>query len=360
MKERFLFLAVLIFLLTILISFISADNASSSSYSIESYHLGSSGSNGTSSSYFATSTTTYQQGIGNISSSTYTGRSVWFPIITFPNEETPSTPSATASSSGSGGGGGGGSIATILSQISSLRVTPNSFGLPATIGINSSAKISLENIGAETLNIEITLVNLNEIIFVEDTSITLVPGESITFKFDIIPPNEPGIVTGKIVFNSNGLKTEIPLALDVNSEFSLFDVSVELIKRTISEGQNLPGQINLVQAGLQEKQDVTIEYVVKDFEGNIYSSTSETIAVFREKTFGYEFKTSGLSQGDYLVGIEVVYSGGVATASHQFKIVNKEAGFLFSSIFLIILIIAIFILIILVVIAKNYKQNRNI
>ncbi|MBI2042766.1 hypothetical protein HYT25_00040 [Candidatus Pacearchaeota archaeon] len=349
----FLFIAVSIFFA----SFISADNASSSSYSIESYHLGSTGGNGTSASYSEESTTTFQQGSANISSATYSGRSIWFPIITFPEEE---TPQPTPAPGAAGGSGGGAVSTTIVRTLEELRVIPDSFGLPATVGINSSAKISLENLGSETLDLDITLVNLNEIVFFDETKISLFPGETKILNFKIIPPGEPGILTGKIVFNSIGLKTEVPFALDVNSEFSLFDVSIELAKKTISQGQNLEGQITLLQAGLQEEQDVTIEYVIKDFEGNIYSTVSETTSVLREKTFEYEFKTSELFQGDYIVGIEVIYSGGVATASHQFKIINKEAGFLFSSIFLIILVIAIFILIILIIIAKNYKQNRNV
>ena len=356
MKKGVIFLLIAISL----IAFISADNASSSTYSIESYHLGSSGSNGTSSSYSATSTTTFQQGGGNISSSTYTGGSIWFPIITFPEEETPpSAPSSPGAAGGSGGGGGGGT-SVIISQISELKIIPDSFGLPATVGINTSAKLSIENIGNEIFDIKLSTTNLNEIVFFEEPEFSLSSGETKILNFKIIPPNEPGIYTGKIIVMSGSKRNEVPFALNVNSEFSLFDVSIDLSNKIISEGKNLIGQITLIQAGLQEEQDVTIEYVIKDFEGNIYSSISETLAVFREKTFEYEFDTSNLPVGNYLVGIEVIYSGGVATASHQFKIVNKESGFIFGSIFLIILIIAIFILIILIIIAKNYKQNRNI
>lgn len=356
MKKRLIFLSFVFSIF--LLSFISADNASSSSYSIESYHLGSSGGNGTSASYSKESTTTFQQGVANISSASFTGKSFWFPFFeTVEEEETPSTPSATTTTSGGGGGGG---ISVILSQISTLKVTPTSFGIPATIGINSSAKISLENLGSQTLNIDITLVNLNEIIFFDETSLVLAPGETKTLDFKIIPPLEPGITTGKIVFNSLGLKTEVPFALDVNEEFSLFDVSIELAEKTISQGQKLTGQITLLQAGLQEEIDVTIEYEIRDFEGNVYGSNSETLAVLREKTFEHEFDSSELQVGDYLVAVEVIYPGGIATASHQFKVVEKEAGALFNSIFLIILAIAVFILIILVIIAKNYKENRNI
>lgn len=348
-----------IFFFAILISFVSADNASSSSYSIGSYHQGSSGSNGTSSSYGLESTTTYQQGSANISSTSFIGRIIWFPLFeTTEAEEETSAPSTDSGASSSGGGGG--SISSVVNQISSLRITPISFGLPGTIGINGSARISLENTGTETLNIAISLVNLNEIVFFENTELILVPGESTSFNFKIVPPNEAGIVTGKIVFTANGLKNEIPFALDVNEEFSLFDVSIELAKNIINEGEKLVGQITLLQAGLQEEIDVTIEYEIRDFEGNVFGSNSETLAVLRKKTFEHEFDTSNLPEGDYITAIEVIYPGGLATASHQFKIVNKEAGFLFSSIFLIILAIAIFITIVLVVIAKNYKENKNI
>ena len=354
---------LLIVSLIFLINVISADNASSTTYSIEIYHLGSTGGNGTSSTYSEESTTSFQQGEGNFSSSTYTGGSVWFPLI--PDEEESSdssspSPSASSSSSGSGGSSGGGSIAAIVSQIPNLKIIPDSFGLTVIAGTNTSAKFSLENTGSEILDIIINLANLNGVVFFENTEISLLPGEQKTLEFDIVSPSEPGILTGKIILNSAGRKTEIPFALNINSEFSLFDVSIELAQKVVSEGQNLLGQITLIQAGLQEEQDVRIEYSVKDFEGNTYLAKSETIAVFREKTFEYEFETSELPQGDYIVGVEVIYPGGVATASHQFKIVNKKAGFVFSSIFFTMLIIAAFILIVLIIIAKNYKQNKKI
>ena len=359
MKKMVLLFAIFIFSLA---NFISADNASSTTYSIESYHLSSVGGNGTSSTYSEESTSGFQQGDGNFSSSTYTGGSVWFPLI--PDEEessdSPSPSPSSSSPSGSGGSSGGGSIATIVSQIPNLKIIPDSFGLTTTAGTTISAKLSLENTGAEILNIKINTANLDNIVFFENSEFSILPGEQKTLEFKLISPSEPGILTGKIVLNSAGRKTEIPFALNINSEFSLFDVSIELAQKVVSEGQNLLGQITLIQAGLQEEQDVRIEYSVKDFEGNTYLAKSETIAVFREKTFEYEFETSELPQGDYVVGVEVIYPGGVATASHQFKIVNKKAGFVFSSIFFTMLIIAAFILIVLIIIAKNYKQNKKI
>src|SRR3989338_3309322 len=100
MKRGLVFLA---FFILFFANFISADNASSTTYSVGSYNLGSAGGNGSSASYSETSTTTFQQGVGNISGSSFTGKSFWFPLIPTPSQEAvPSTPAATTASSSGG------------------------------------------------------------------------------------------------------------------------------------------------------------------------------------------------------------------------------------------------------------------
>ncbi len=355
MKRRLVF--ILVFALIFFLNFISAENASSASYNVGKYHLGISGNNGSSDSYSMRSTTTYQQGVGNFSNPTYTGRASWFSIITEEAEEEASVEEAPVS----GGGGGGGGAALIVTEISGLIIIPQSFNLPATAGINSSAKLALTNTRDAELSIRLSVANINEIIEFEETDISILPGETKIIKFKIIPPNEPGVYTGKISLIAGGGRTEIPFALNVNSGLSLFDVSINLDEKykTIKEGEKIKGQITLIQAGLQEKIDVAINYIIKDFNGKIYSGVSETTSIFREKTFEYEFDTSSLLAGEYVIGIEVIYSGGVATASHQFKVTEtivKKIGWL--TIIEIILILSI--ILVLVIIAKKYKQNGSI
>ncbi|MFH1325241.1 MAG: myxococcus cysteine-rich repeat containing protein [archaeon] len=266
--------------------------------------------------------------------------------------------SDTGTPGGSTGGGGGGGAGVTTVPFSVLRAIPNSFNIPATAGIEDAGKISLSNLGEESLSIVISLTNLYGILLFEETVFSLSGYETKTLPFLIIPPNEPGIYAGKIVFTSGSRKLEVPFALNVGSELSLFDISVDLSEtnKRIREGNVLTSQITLIQAGLQEKQDVVMEYVIKDFDGNIYLTESETLAVLKEKSYEKIFDSTSLPIGDYLLGAEVIYSGGIATASAQFSVYSPEIKAP-NFIIVIELLAAILILIVLIIIAKNYKRK---
>ena len=263
-------------------------------------------------------------------------------------EETPISPV------GPGGGGGTSGVLPVV-KLLDLKSVPESFNIPATVGITSSGKISLLNSGDLDLDIEISLINLEGIIQFDKTSLVLTPAQTEILSFKIIPPKEPGIYAGKIIFTAQGKELEIPLALNVNSEISLFDISIDISDKykSIDIGEKLISQITLVQAGLQQKADVLMSYVIKDFDGNSYLEETETIMVFKQKSYEREFQTQGLPPGDYLIGGEVIYAGGVATASHQFKVKGKETYSLVG-----LLALAISILVVLILIAINYKKMR--
>ena len=60
--------------------------------------------------------------------------------------------------------------------------------------------------------------------------------------------------------------------------------------------------------GIKEKMDVTLNYVIKDFEGNIYLQESETIAVFEQSSIAKEFhKTINKTEGLLLIVFYVLF-----------------------------------------------------
>jgi len=133
----------------------------------------------------------------------------------------------------------------------------------------------------------------------------------------------------------------------------LFDVSLDLFKTTLSTNErSVTGQVSLLQAGIQDKADVTLIYTVTDFEGNTYLKNSETIMVDKGKTINYEFLLPSLEPGDYLAGVEVIYSGGVATASSNFKVASKIK----SQINWILIATLTAILVVLIIVAFFYRR----
>ena len=129
----------------------------------------------------------------------------------------------------------------------------------------------------------------------------------------------------------------------------------------VSKGSRLKTEINLIPLGDEERLDITLNYIIKDFNGKVYYTKSETILADKEITFKRNFQTGNLPLGKYIIGLEVIYPNGIATSSAQFEVVE---GFLIGTIVysLIISILMICILIVTILLnqaARNKEHNEN-
>ena len=107
----------------------------------------------------------------------------------------------------------------------------------------------------------------------------------------------------------------------------------------------MTAEINLTQLGLNQNENVTLQYEIKDFDGKIYYSNNETANVMNTKSLTKEFPTSTLAPGDYVAAVMVFYSEGEAVASSQFKVVKgfaitKTAWIIIGIVVLVLIIIA--------------------
>jgi len=243
-------------------------------------------------------------GISGQQSGVFTG----IPAVTSP------TPPSSNIISNNGGSGG-----LIIPQIQNLIINPTSYNLPASVGIQSSGKIFLFNNGSTSLNISINLVSSENIIHFNVSSFSLASGGQKFLEFSINPPNKSGIYTGEILFSAGGAQTIVPFVVNVASGQSLFDVKVDT-PSAISFGENLTAHITLAQMGSPKTTDVTLNYIIKDFKGNVYLQQTETLAILNQDNLQKLFDVSKFVPGDYVLGVEAIYSGGIATASSKFSI----------------------------------------
>jgi len=257
-----------------------------------------------------------------------------------------------------GGGGGGAAVPAIKFDLSQY-----SYETTLSIGDAEYEKIQITNNENSQKSFNI-LINapLEGILFLDEDIITLNPRETKDIEFTITAPQEPGIYTGKISVNTGSTTKSVLITINVKTKRSLFDITVNIPKtlRSIKPGENLQAQIDLLQAGIKEKMDVTLHYIIKDFEGVVHVEESETIMVYDKKSFGKEFHTEELPLGDYVLGVELVYPGGVAVASSNFKV---SEGFKLTkeNIMLIALAgIILFILLMMMNIIKKYKRGKGV
>jgi len=218
---------------------------------------------------------------------------------------------------GTGGGGGGGQVTGALS----FQTSEDTFNLKIVSGESETNEVIIENTGSVPMTIKVSVIGVEQYISFNSDTISLSAGERFPLTFTTHAP-EPGVYAGKIILTYQGVIREVLVLINVVSEGVLFDATVTIpdLYRVIGIGQRLPVLIELTEVGAETGVDVTMDYIIKDFEGNTHYTESETFYVLGTKSFSKRFSTAGLNPGDYVLGVELKYPGGFATSSAHFKI----------------------------------------
>ena len=251
-----------------------------------------------------------------------------------------------------GGGGGGGAPKFTVPKFYENTIVVNRIGFDS---------IEITNEGNEERIFNVRIEVLEDIIYFEETIITLGAGQSKKVELRLTAPLEPGIYPGKIIVTTGSVRKEILATINVKTEKSLFDITVNIPRfmKIMKPNKNLIAQFNLIQMGIKEHMDVTLNYVIKDFSGNTHAIESETIAVYNQKLFEKEFHTEEFKPGDYVLGVELIYPSGVAVASSHFKIKDK-LGIKQSVLIFLVFVLLVVSTLIVVAIRRHKKMLKII
>ncbi len=249
-----------------------------------------------------------------------------------------------------GGGGGGGALIT---------ADPTEFNINLAVNTNVERTITIKNIGSETTKISISQQNLDANVILPVTELTLNAGETKTITVIFVGTSQTGIFAGTIFVDG----VAISVSLNVCSKLLLFDSNIVVLNENyqVEQGDRLRTQITLVPLGEKERMDITLNYVIKDYKGNLYLTKTETVLIEDKVEFKRNFATGALPLGKYIVGLELVYSNGVAPSSAHFEVIEKKPVSLIGRIvfFLIILIILILILLIIILIKREKDKKKQ-
>ena len=261
--------------------------------------------------------------------------------------------SAICQTEGGGGGGGGGTPTTVI------LVTPTEFNINLAVNTNVGRTITVQNTGSSSTTVSISQQNLDQNIILGETSLTIGAGETKEFIVTFVGTSKTGIFTG--IINVGG--KIIPVSLNVRSKLLLFDSNIIVLNENyqIAKGDRLKTQVTLVPLGEKERMDVTLNYLIKDYQGKIYLTKTETLLIEDKLDFKRNFGTGALPLGKYIVGLELVYSNGVAPSSAHFEITEKQPIGLFGKIiyFLVVLIIITLILLIVIFIKRERDKRKQ-
>ncbi|NCO11845.1 hypothetical protein CO038_03435 [Candidatus Pacearchaeota archaeon CG_4_9_14_0_2_um_filter_39_13] len=235
------------------------------------------------------------------------------------NETLPPAPDGGTGGGGGGGGGGGSSGGT--EEIVGFGISPEEFNLFLTAGELDFREFTISNTGQSELVLDLEISGIVGLATLSKNRITLGPDEYETIALSLIAP-QPGIYTGKVIVRAGNIRRDLFVVMNVRSEKVLFDVSLSVPEslRIISSGEFLRVFISLLQVGDAEEVDVTVNYLIKDFDGGLVYTETETFRVIEEKSFVKDFPTASLAPGEYVAGIEVIYPEGFAVSSSHFTI----------------------------------------
>src|SRR3989344_5026587 len=268
--------------------------------------------------------------------------------ITLRGATSAGTTTSTGTSSGSSTGGGLTSQGNVGAV--NIEAVPSSLNIDVISNRPESREITLINRGSSEVTIVVQSSGFEGLDAIDLLGSVRIPaGQERVIAFDIAPI-ERGLILGKFLLKVNNVVVgEIPVIINVRSENFLFDSSiiVPLSYKSLSSGDSLKAQINLIQVGSQEKVDVVASYIIKDFEGRIFLEETETFFVLNQKDFVKDFETLGLPPGKYVLGLEIVYPGAFAVSSTQFEI---KDNLLFNPLVVAIILIVVLIIIVISVV----------
>lgn len=238
-----------------------------------------------------------------------------------------------------------------------LEIFPKEFNIRMAINTNQPEVIKIKNIGTSSRKVYISQRNLDNLVILGNTSLELAPQETKYLNVIFVAPSEPGIYTGKILID----REEVLVTLNVKTKLLLFDSNIVVLNKDykVARGEDLRTKVSLIPLGDEERMDVTLNYVIKDYEGKIYLRQTETILIEKKVDFKKNFATGNLPLGEYIVGLELVYPSGVAPSSANFKVVETLPGEFFGKLvlFLIISILVIAVIIIALLIRKKIGER---
>jgi hypothetical protein len=292
----------------------------------------------------------------------YSGKTLVFNVTDFSvysAEETPEIPGTgqvTGTSSGAGGSTeqkASGNI-QIDKEIIKVKIKPEQeFNVSFTIKNNFS--------GSLDFNLETNLKDLLK--FSEEKfSINSKNSKEIVLIFKASNKTNLGVYSGKITIKTSIQTLEIPVILEVESQKVLFDISLDIPSeyKEIIPGNDLLLQVTIFNIGSLENVETSVNYLIKDLEGEVISSQEEKITVKDQLTFSKRINIPGtVKLGTYVAAIQVSYDNTLGTSSDIFRVVAKPSLTKKYIPYVIFAVILAIILIIIIKILKNRKKETD-
>lgn len=253
---------------------------------------------------------------------------------------------------GAGGLSGGGGVATPSIREADLIFSETTLKIITKINRPLTKELTITNPSSSAQQVLLEVHQLSDKITPSESQFTVFPDETKTITLTILS-EELGVETGTLAIKTTRKTYGIPIILETESERVLFDVSLEVKPKTLPPGEEIIAQTiiyNINDVGLV---DIELSYFIKDFNNKIILQDKESITLETQATTSKTFKLpQDITEGDYVLIVQVSYQDSLGTASEAFIVKKIEKPFPFN-IYTIITIILIIIFIIILLLQKR-------
>ena len=232
---------------------------------------------------------------------------------------------------------------------------PTFFTLTMDKGTYYKRIINIENNGTVGFPVVVRVdPEISQFIFPEQVGFFLPVDGSRDLGLDIYISNRmvADVYFGKISFIYGGLTKVVEVVLDVREKDALFDIKTEVLKKYINPGGRIRANVTIINMGDVRDFDVSLEYMMIDFDKNIYTTKKEDFAMNRTHNGTYFLDVpNDASPGNYLFFTRVSY-GDINASSYDTFTVET-----ISSIAWVVLLFFLLVLILLIYIWYKYKKE---
>ncbi len=284
----------------------------------------------------------------------YSGGTLKFNVTGFTvysAEETPVTTPTTVTVSGSSTGGSGGGSSGTMWATDSFSIDKETIHLPITQGSVERGSFIVANNKDTSINLSIEETKLSDFVLLKEKSFILLPKESKEISFDIIAREDtvPNLYGGKLIIRDRSFKKEILVLIEVESRGALLDMKLEIPTEYlhVSPGEDILTTLILYNLGIGNEKDITLEYIIRNEEGNDIIMDTETVAIETQMSVVKRVSLpNDINTGKYILYVKSTYDGKTASASALFEIEEKSNKELLYSLLVVILIAFIAFLIV--------------
>ncbi len=193
-------------------------------------------------------------------------------------------------------------------------------------GESKRETVLVKNTVGAAVSIAVTLKNLKGFAVASEDSFSLQPyGEkAVNIDFFAEESQPANAYTGNIILFGGSEYRTINVIFEVAERMPLFDMKTKMLKSKIIAKQQAEANISIVNVGDLKIGDVLLYYAIKTLDGQIITSSEESIAVNKEKNIIISLNASQSPPGKYLFYSKISYKNQTAVSSDLFEIVEKE------------------------------------